>query len=237
MGGNPESATARPTAVRRLTERAKTWLTASPRNAGYAVIVAALLLTIPFGGLAAAPQPDPVSAPGETIAADPWEITLERVIYGRELGGTWLEPFDESQHVVVLATVRNTTDTTLLASELDRSLYIRGLPEGLDGLGSPLEDGRIRPQSSIYTLEPMTGELSALAPGITYEVGISLRTMSRTVPDEVQIEVHKKTYRLASIEERMLWTDEELLTVVTLPTERVTSRIFQHFYEWRSENA
>ncbi|MFX0537578.1 hypothetical protein ACQBAT_01060 [Ornithinimicrobium sp. Y1847] len=56
----------------RLLERVRAWVTASPRNAGYAVALLALILTIPFGGLAAAPQEEqPVAEPGTEVAVAP----------------------------------------------------------------------------------------------------------------------------------------------------------------------
>ncbi|WP_122261943.1 hypothetical protein [Ornithinimicrobium cerasi] len=219
MEGNPGPGEVRPSALRRLLEASVTWVLARPRNAGYAVVVAALLLTVPFGGLAAAPEDEPEAVTaGTTVRAAPWELTLERAVWGPELGGDFLEQ-EGVQHVLVLGTLRSTAGTTLSASELGSSVRIRDLPGAADAFGTPLEDGLL-PWDSLWTLEPATVSLRAVAPGLTYDVGLHLTTTEQTVPAEIQVELYSKTYRESSLEDTMLWTDERRTAVVTVPTRR-----------------
>ncbi|SOC58421.1 hypothetical protein [Ornithinimicrobium cerasi] len=219
MEGNPGPGEVRPNALRRLLEVSVTWVLARPRNAGYAVVVAALLLTVPFGGLAAAPEdePDAVAA-GTTVRAAPWELTLERAVWGPELGGD-LPAAEGVQQVLVLGTLRSTAGTTLSSSELRGSLRVRDLPGAADAFGTPLEDGML-PWDSLWTLEPATATLRAVAPGLTYDVGLHLTTTERTLPDQIEVEVFTKTHRQSSLEDTMLWTDEQRTAVVRVPTER-----------------
>jgi hypothetical protein len=205
--------------VRRGVEAVRDWVLASPRHAGYALALLALVVTVPFGGLAAAPADEPARRPaGTPVAAAPWELTLERALWGPELGGDF-GPQDGLHHVVLVGTLRSTADSTLPASDLVGSVRVPGLPGAADGFGSPLEDG-VLPSGTLWTLEPATVNLGAVAPGLTYDVGLHLTTTADTVPAELEVEVYAKTYRQSSLESTMLWTDEERTAVVTVPAQR-----------------
>lgn len=209
----------RASAVRRARGAVQDWVLASPRHAGYAVALLALALTVPFGGLAEAPAAEPAAVPaGAPVSAAPWELTLEKGVWGEDLGGDFTEQ-EGLRHVVLVGTLRSTADTTLPASDLVGTLRVRALAEAADGFGTPLEDG-VLPWGALWTLEPATVTLAAVAPGLTYDVGLHLTTTADTVPDRLEVEVYAKTYRESSLESTMLWTDEERTAVVTVPVER-----------------
>lgn len=222
MERNPEPAQGRRSGVARALHAARDWILARPRNAGYAVVVAALLLTVPFGGLEAAEQEAIRQVPaGETADAAPWRITLEKAIHGPDLGSGF-GPLEQGEHILILATLTTTDEVTETtgASVLSGSLAVTA--EGvelLDGYGSPLrEGGQIPLVGTLFTLEPTAQALSGVAPGLSYDVGIHLTTTDE-VPDELRVELSTKTYRQSSVEEAMFWADETPSAVVMVPTE------------------
>lgn len=122
------------------------WATASPANFGSAAIVAVLAVSLPFGGWREAEE-EPLStpAPGTKVTAAPFEVTVERAVHGTDLGGFLTEPFTPgARHVVVELTLRNTSDQTLMATDLRQLVSVRGLPEpeiaGGEGDGAADED-------------------------------------------------------------------------------------------------
>lgn len=130
MEGNLEQEQPRPSPVQRIIRGARSWLLASPRHVGYAVVLGALLLTVPFGGLAAAPEEElPVVAAGEPVTFAPWEVTLEKAIWGPDLGGSFGPSLadDGRQHVLILGTLRTAPGVTetLSTVELNGSLAVR----------------------------------------------------------------------------------------------------------------
>lgn len=218
-----------------MIQAVKKWLVASPQHLAYTGVALALLLTLPFGGLEAVSEEEkpPVEA-GTEVSFAPWTATFEKAIWGPELGGVF-RPLDGAQHLVVLGTLRTTeaVDETLLATELGTgSIVVRA--EGielLDGYGNPLKEGRVPSgMSLLYTTEPSTEMLTALAPGLTYQVALHLTTDAAQVPDTIELELAAKSRRMSSLEDIMLWTDPVHSATVVVPTER-SGPVFKSVWE------
>lgn len=235
MEGNPEPEQPRPRRVQRIVLAARTWLLASPRHVGYAVVVAALLLTIPFGGLAAVPEEEvPLVAAGEPVSAAPWELTLEKAVWGPDLGG-FFTATEGRQHLLVLGTLRTTAgaEATVPTSELGGSVVVRavdGSDLGLgDSFGNPLEDGAFAPLGDVYSLEPTPQQLDAVPPGLAYDVALAL-TATGEIPEEIEVELSSKTLRLSSLDDTMIWADPAPVARVRVPTER-SGPVFENVWD------
>lgn len=219
MEGNPEPVETRPTRVSRMVRAAREWLTASPRHVGYVVVLAALLLTVPFGGLAAVPQDElPVTPAGEEVGAAPWRMTWERALHGPDLGGAF-GPQEGTTHVLLVGRISTTADETVPVSDLRHSIVLRtgGL---VDSTGREVEVGGAPSVVYLYGLEPTPQPLTGVSPGLTYPVGLHL-TMpaSATVPGQIEVELLGKTRRRSSLEGVEIWTDEVPVSTVSVPTE------------------
>lgn len=211
----------RPGRLQQILSRAQEWILAKPAHVGYVVVIAALLLTVPFGGLAAAPEEELQQVPaGSAATAAPWEITLDRAIYGPELGGSFVA--GELTHVLLMGTLRNTSERTVPIADLEGSLHVSGLPGAADPLGTPLEDGAIDMSlGGLYDLRPTPIPLRALVPGLDYPIGIHLTTTnSGALPEAIEVTLSTKTYRQSSLDSSYLWADPVSTAVLRVPTER-----------------
>ena len=221
MEGNPEADQQRPSAVQKLLSAVKNWLVASPRNMGYAAVGLVLLLTLPFGGLAAMPTEEPPQhGPGETVDFAPWQLTVEKAIWGPDLGPPFFEK-EGHNHVLVLGQLTTTSAETLSTGELRDSLWVRG--DGIevaDPFGNVLPDGRFPGALSVHAVDRYARALTAVSPGLTYDVALHLTTTAPQLPETLELEVATKTYRLSSLDDRMLWTDGTSSATITVPTER-----------------
>lgn len=233
MEGNLEPETERRTGVQKMLQAAKDWVFASPRNAGTTAVIAALLLTVPFGGLEAVEEEELPDTPvGEAVEFAPWTITLEKALYGPDLGAGF-SPVEERQHIFVLGHLTTTADVTetVTVGELRDSFHISAEGAELaDFTGKPLTSGGTLPQvGTVYTLEPTPELLLSVPPGLGYDIGIHLTTTD-PVPDQLRVDLWTKTHRLSSVEDTMLWTDEVPGATVMVPTER-SGPVFLHAWE------
>lgn len=213
----PQADPPRPSVVTRLGGAALRWLRARPRNVGYAVVLAALLLTVPFGGLAAVPEEDaPRSEPGEAVAAAPWEITWERAIQGPELGGAFLAQ-EGLTHVLLLGELRTTFTETVPVGDLRTSIVLH-TPGLRDDTGTEVEVGASPSFLHLYAVEPTPQPLTALSPGLSYRVGLHLTTAGPP-PEQVEVELLAKTRRQSSLEDVQVWADPTSVGRVAVPVE------------------
>lgn len=206
-------------------------MVARPTHVGYAVVLAALALTIPFGGLAASPEEElSAQPPGTTVSAAPWEITLDRAIYGTDLGGTFYDD-EQHTHVLLLGTLRTTATSTVPVADLEATLQVSGLPGLTNGFGEPVEDGVVPMGGNVYDLRPTPQAVQAIAPGLESPVAIHLTTTERgELPDELELSFWSKTYRESSLDSSYLWTDEVETARMTLPLE-ASGPIYRDIYE------
>lgn len=228
MEGNPDEHRTRPSAVQRTLAAVKNWLVASPRHVGYAAVGLVLLLTLPFGGLAAMPEEGlPEHGAGETVDFAPWRLTVEKAIWGPDLGAPFFED-EDYQHVLLLGQLTTTGAETLGVGELQDSLWVRGEGAELgDHFGTALPDGRLSSTPAVYTVGRFAQQLNAVSPGLTYDVALHLT--ADELPETLEVEVATKTHRLSSLEDTMLWTDEVVSATIVVPTER-SGPVFDNIY-------
>lgn len=200
-------------------DAARSWLTARPRNAGYAVVLAALALTVPFGGLAAAPQEDaPHTEAGEQVSMAPWEVTWDTAIYGPELGGVMGD--QGTTHVLITGQLRTTHTETVPGRDFTTSVLLR-TPGLIDDTGEEVELGTAPHIAYLYVVEPTPQPLTAISPGLTYDFGMHLTMAAgQTPPEEIELELQAKTHRQSSLDDGYLWTDPVTVTTVSVPTQR-----------------
>ena len=217
--GNPGQDQTRPSRVSRMVAAARSWLTARPRNAGYAGVLAALALTVPFGGLAAAPQEQTPRTPaGEQVAIAPWEVTWDRAIYGPDLGGVMGE--EGAMHMLITGQLRTTHTETVPSRDLTSSVLMR-TPGLIDDTGREVEVGAAPHITYLYVLEPTPQPLTAISPGLTYGFGMHLTMPAgQSPPEQIELELQGKTYRQSSLDDSYLWTDPVTVTTVSVPTQR-----------------
>lgn len=210
---------AEPTRLTRLGERLRTWLTASPANAGTALLVLILLVSLPFGGWRpAAPDVLAQADPGEPVTAAPYELVVERAIYGPELGGELRnEDYLDGQHVLLLLRIRNTSDETLTVLDLRSTIEVRGLPEPLSLAGTP-QDPRTA-WASAYDVHDSPIELAGLGPGMDYVIGLHQRTAApdSALPETLTVQISSQTYRQMSIADEYRWADPVPVATVVVP--------------------
>ncbi|MGO0575624.1 hypothetical protein [Ornithinimicrobium panacihumi] len=221
--------------MQKMLQAAKDWVFASPRNAGTTAVVAALLVTVPFGGLAAVEEEDLPQRPvGEAVEFAPWTITLEKAIVGPDLGEGFLT-IEGRQHILILGHLTTTADVTetMSVGELRNSFYVSaedveladfaGNPLSPGGTpppeGTPTSGGTLPTTGTVHTLDPTVETLLSVPPGLGYDIGIHLTTTD-PVPEQLRVDLWTKTHRQSSIEDTMLWTDEVPSATVMVPTER-----------------
>lgn len=215
--GNPEEDRTRPSRVTRMTRAAGSWLTARPRNAGYAVVLAALALTIPFGGLAAAPQEEaPRTEAGTQVEIAPWEVTWDRAIYGPDLGGVMGD--QGVTHVLLTGQLRTTHTQTVPSRDFTDSVLLR-TPGLLDDTGAEVEVGGAPSITYLYVVQPTPQPLTAISPGLTYDFGMHLRMPAGArPPEEIELELLGRTHRQSTLDDSLLWADPVTVTTVGVPT-------------------
>lgn len=202
----------------------KNWVTASPANFGSAVIVAVLAVTLPFGGWREA-EKDALAAPpvGERTTVAPFEVTVERAVHGVDLGGYLTESLvPDERHVVVILTLRNTTDQTLTTTDLRQFVAVRGLT-AMDG--DPEGEDSGPGWTQLLDVETEPGPLSGLVPGLDYQVALhrTVAAPAAELPEELTVRLSTLTYRQMSIADQYIWTDPAPAAEVVVPLEEVAS--------------
>jgi hypothetical protein len=187
------------------------------RTLGVGVTVIVLGTTALFGGLADADAGVPrVSGlrVGETVRAEPYEITLRKVLWVDELPNVY--PTEKGNRwLAITATVRNThTESLFGAVELGDSLALTGV----DGLVKEPEKGTDRVESTYRKVLADTSDLTPVSPGVPYEmVYLFEQQASATPPTEVTVQVVRHTWRENSLDQSMGWFDPAVIAQATLP--------------------
>lgn len=211
---------------------ARDWVTASPARAGYAVVGLVLLASWPFGGWEpAADEPATSTDPGTPVAAAPFTVSVDRAVAGVDLGPPFwpldngLDPAQaDDRHVLLFLTVRNDSDRTLPVSEVYRELLaVRGLEEPVTSTGQPQED--VSAWSSVYTDHDEPQSLAALGPGLEHRLVLQ-QPVSGAVPEELTVDLYRRTYRQSTLDDTMIWADATLRTTVSVPVETVDAPLF-----------
>lgn len=199
----------------------KAWATKKPANAGTALLVVVLIISLPFGGWRPAAQDEiPQVQAGEAVTAAPFEIRILDAVYGEDLGGHLSpEGFHDARHVMVVLSLRNTSDLTLSLLDLRDSLTISGLPEPAGAGGGP-EDEPGQGWSTVLDVDGPPQALSGLAPGMDYIVGLHHRTLATDEAlseVELTVSLSAKTYRQQSVSDLYRWMDPTLVATVSVP--------------------
>ena len=187
------------------------------RSLGVGVTVIVLGVTALFGGLADADVAVPrVSGLriGETVRAEPYEITVRKVLWVDELPNVF--PTEQGNRwLAITATVRNTHSESLFgAVELADSLAMTGV----DGLVKEPEKGTDRVESTYRKVLADTSDLSPVSPGLPYEMVYLFELKSSvTPPAEVTLQVVRHTWRENSLDQSMGWFDPAVVAQSTLP--------------------
>lgn len=211
----------RPGIVGRVGGRFKEWVTASPANLGSALLVAALVGSLPFGGWRAASGDEVAQvAVGQPVEADPFRITVQEARYGEDLGGALRQNYTEGlQHVIVIVTLHNVSDATLRTSELRDTITIEGLPDPVDLLGDPVEEQHRWVNEVFEMVDDQPDVLAAYGPGMDYTLAFSQRTSAtpEEMPETLTVTLDRRTYKQRTISKEFAWQDPAPVAEVTVP--------------------
>ena len=160
-------------------------------------VVAALLLTAPFGGLKAAEQPGPTGIEaGKSFEIGPYEVSLDRVVTVSDLAPQITPEQEGNRLIAVIGTVRNPGVRPEYPLLLTRAIALRdaGVVEASGG----------RPDSQVVSMED--GEpLGEINPGLTYDVAFVFEQEQGWERRPVQVETLGYSY----LEEDPLTLDDE----------------------------
>lgn len=202
----------------------KDWVTQSPTNLGSAVIVAVLVGSLPFGGWKPAERDAVALAlPDEKVDAAPFEVTVHEARYAKDFGGELGEDYVEEgseppTHVILVLTLRNTSDQTLSRLDLRDSIHVSGLPDPVDYGGEPTAPAH-RWTTQILDLEGEPASFSGVGPGMDYTIALHQRTAAATgdLPETLTVELMGKTYRQLSVANNYAWADPAPVAQVSVP--------------------
>lgn len=202
----------------------KDWVTQSPANLGSAVIVAVLVGSLPFGGWKPAERDAVALAlPGEKVDAAPFEVTVHEARYAKDFGGELGEDYVEEgseppTHVILVLTLRNTSDQTLSQLDLRDSIDVSGLPDPVDYGGEPTAPAH-RWTSQLLDLEGEPSSFSGVGPGMDYTIALHQRTSAPTadLPETLTVQLMGKTYRQLSVADNYAWADPAAVAQVSVP--------------------
>ncbi|QTE28712.1 hypothetical protein [Pengzhenrongella sicca] len=183
------------------------------RSLGVGAAVLVLAATAGFGGLesAIAPTLAPV-VPGTSVAAAPFEITLDKVLWTAELPGAYLTS-DGNRWLAITATVTNTADSSVVDPVID-ALALAGVA----GLVKEPVRGTDRVTSSARLLLADGSSPFPVQPGLAYDL-VFLFEQSGEVPPptEVTVQVLGHTSRPSTLDRTQGWFDPTVVAQATLP--------------------
>lgn len=182
--------------------------------------LAVLLVSGAFGGLGdSRDDPPATAAAGTTVDVAPFEVTVERVREGRDLGVDSVDVPDGRWLIVsAKVTVRDDASAPYDAlSELVRLEGAQGLVPTNHVDGRPLPDpAGVAPRTILSTDDAQP--LSTPAPDLTYPAAFLFeQSASAPVPTEVTVVLQSHVWRKSEIEERMGWFDPAPVVRITVP--------------------
>ncbi|GLY18041.1 hypothetical protein LWF15_27205 [Kineosporia rhizophila] len=184
------------------------------RNLGVGVTAIVLGTTAAFGGLeeaqGSAASTDVVV--GRTMTADPFDITIRRLLWVSELPG-FPTSAEGNRWLAIVADVKNTSDETLLPYYAKEALTVsdvEGLPKPPEmDLTTTIEDDRtdrVGPDQLVHF--PDSTQLSPLQPGMTYQAVYLYEQKADAEPaQKVTVQLVAHTLRPNSFDQVEMWLD------------------------------
>lgn len=171
------------------------------------LVTVAVLVSGLFGGLRRAPAPQaPVLQAGAAASVGPFELTVERVRWIDDLGEG--APTPTGRFLAVVATVRNTSDGSVVVGTLQEVLEPRDVDGLFTAVGSeqPAQDPADVKEEVLVIADG--SRLTTLVPDLEYEVVVLYdQSLLLAPPTELGLQTFDLTYRQSSLDEQMLWTD------------------------------
>lgn len=205
------------------------WLLKDPVRLLAAAGALLLIMTAPFGGWRTAePEQARVLQVGEQGTFAPFELTVHSAGVTRSQPGFVLSPLrlrekgapGDGLYVVVLATVRTTSDLTVTgvtAPTITDLLWPADLPRPVEN-GAPADPDR--PLSAVVYNRADFSQLSGVGPGLTYEVAFVYATASPVaeLPETLTFTVQQHTYRADTFDRSTTaWLSPETVAEIELP--------------------
>ncbi|GAB6898195.1 hypothetical protein [Kineosporia succinea] len=194
------------------------------RTFGVGATAVILGVTAAFGGLEEAEgsgESTPVKV-GTTMRADPFEITIKRLVWADELPGVYTVE-NGSRWLAIVADVKNTSDETLEPFYAREAVTVNGV----DGLVSEPEldtstladdDRTDRHRADQLLHYADSGDLNPLQPGISYEAAFLYEQRGTTeAPDQVTVQLVGHTLRDDTFQGTESWFDAAVVAESTLP--------------------
>ncbi|GAB3264031.1 hypothetical protein [Kineosporia babensis] len=194
------------------------------RNLGVGVTAVVLGTTAAFGGLEEArPSTTQEVKVGTTMTADPFEITVKRLLWVNELPG-YPTNDEGNRWLAIVADVTNTGDETLLPYLAGEAITVNGV-EGLTKTPEPdltttrdLDDRTDRVSSDRLVHFPDSTLLNPLQPGLTYQaVYLYEQKGSADAAAEVSVQLVGHTLRPNAFDQVEMWLDPTVIAESRLP--------------------
>lgn len=203
---------------------ARTWAAArSYREYGVGLALAVLLVSGAFGGLDDSRAGAPATAPtGQSLAVEPFTVTVERVRVGTDLGVASV-PDPVGRYLVVSLKVSASDDVTesvpwQTLRDLVRIEGASGLVEPGHRPGDPVPDRPEEVRAGQLVSSDDAEGLGDTAPGLTYPaVFLFQQVASAPVPDEVTVVLRSHRWRKSNVDEELGWWDPTPAVRVTVP--------------------
>lgn len=188
------------------------------RDLGVVGAVLVLGSTAAFGGLEPAEETGAATLEaGQPVAAAPYEVTVDKVLWVDDLPGVYLST-EGNRWIAVMGSVLNTHTESLYGGgrgvELAYAVSLRDV-EGLVGepdavTGAVVSDARLALADG--------SALSPVQPGLTYQT-VFLFEQDGAVrpPTEVTVALHGHTWRAGSLDRTMAWFEPQLVAEADLP--------------------
>lgn len=176
------------------------------RQAVLAVAAVVVVASGLFGGLATATPDGPKELTArKTVAAAPFDLTIERVRWLSDLGDD--EPDPNRRYIGVVARITNTSDHPVYIGDARRTLRLLDA----DGIHPSSRSDETAPSIEVdptVTVLADGSTLSAAPPGLAFEV-VFLWEQSTAVdpPASVDLAVRAQTWRQSSLDDQHLWFD------------------------------
>ncbi len=149
-------------------------------------VAAALLVTAPFGGLEAAEAPGPAKlVPAKSFKVGPYDVTIRKVVTVGDLAPS-IEPEQEGGRLLVLVgEVTNPGDRPEFATLVTDAFTVKG--------GDVVVPGAGRSAGRLVSVEDGQS-ISAVNPGLTYDVAIVFEQEPGWTEQSVTVEVDGYDY-------------------------------------------